>query len=56
MLWFQKYLLGYRALEKQGRVEENIWSSDFVIMHTLRDEVLIASTMTYYYLNWIFME
>jgi hypothetical protein len=56
MLWFQKYLLGHRALEKQGQVKQNIWSSYLVIMHTLQAEVSIMSTMTYYYLNWIFME
>jgi hypothetical protein len=38
-------LLGLRALEKQGWVKQNIWSSYFVIMHTLQDEVLIAATM-----------
>jgi len=51
MLWFQEYLLGHRALENQGQVKQNIWSSYFVIMHTLQDDVLSVSTMTYYCLK-----
>jgi len=43
MLWFQKYVLGHIALEEQGWVEQNIWSSYFVIMHILQDDVLIVN-------------